>query len=68
MITIRNKYVLLAAGFWLSGIVLLLVGAWFKNQRWEGAGMLLSTGIIAQAIGFGFLGFALMQAAFTKKK
>lgn len=68
MITIRNKYVLLAAGFWLGGLVSVLLGAWFKNQQWSSAGLLLSIGIIAQAIGFGFLCFAMMQAAFNKKK
>lgn len=68
MITIRNKYILLAAGFWLSGIVLVLLGAWFRNQQWNGAGLLLSTGILTQALGFGFLCFAIMQAVLNKKK
>lgn len=66
MITIKNKFIVLAAGFWLGGIVLLLLGALLKGQSW--AGLLLTIGIVAQAIGFGFLGFAIMQAAFSKKK
>ncbi|GAB3757381.1 hypothetical protein [Spirosoma pomorum] len=66
MVTIKNKYVLLAAGFWLSGIVLLLLGSVYKGQAW--AGTLLSVGIIGQAIGFGFLGFAIMQSVFRKKE
>jgi NADH:ubiquinone oxidoreductase subunit K len=66
MVTIKNKYVLLAAGFWLSGIVLLLVGATYKAQSW--AGTVLSIGIVGQAIGFGFLGFAIMQSVFRKKE
>lgn len=66
MVTIKNKFVLLAAIFWLAGIVLLLLGASFKGQSW--AGTLLTLGIVGQAIGFGFLGFAIMQAVFNKKK
>ncbi len=65
MVTIKNKFVLLAAGFWLIGIVLLLLGASFKSQSW--AGTALTIGIIGQAIGFGFLGFAIMQAVLKKK-
>jgi hypothetical protein len=65
MITIRNKYILLAAGFWLGGIALLLLGAALKGNSW--AGTLLTIGIIAQALGFGFLGFAIMQSVFKKK-
>ncbi|MFD2573398.1 hypothetical protein ACFSUS_22345 [Spirosoma soli] len=65
MITIRNKYIVLAAGFWLGGIVLLLLGAALKSTTW--AGTLLTIGIIAQALGFGFLGFAIMQSVFKKK-
>ena len=68
MVTIKNKYILLAAGFWLVGIVLLLLGAYFKNkQELDAAGPLLSIGLVAQAIGFAFLGFAIMQATFKKK-
>lgn len=67
MVTIKNKYIVLAAGFWLSGIVLLLVGAGFKAKQWAGAGTLLSIGLLAQAVGFGFLGFVLMQSVFKKK-
>ncbi|QKZ11850.1 hypothetical protein [Spirosoma sp. KUDC1026] len=66
MVTIKNKYVLLAAGFWISGIVLLLLGAIYKAQSWSGT--VLSLGIIGQAIGFGFLGFAIMQSVFRKKE
>lgn len=66
MVTIKNKFILLAAGFWLVGIVLLLLGAAFKSQSW--AGTALTLGIVGQAIGFGFLGFAIMQAAFRKKE
>jgi hypothetical protein len=67
MVTIKNKYILLAAGFWLIGIVLTLLGAYGKNHQWESTGSLLSIGITSQAIGFGFLGFAIMQAVFKKK-
>ncbi|MVM29690.1 hypothetical protein GO755_06575 [Spirosoma sp. HMF4905] len=67
MITIKNKFILLAAGFWLAGIALLLAGAWAKNNRPDIAGTLLTIGILAQAIGFGFLGFAIMQAVLKKK-
>lgn len=67
MVTIKNKYVLLAAGFWLGGVAFLLVGAWFKNQQWDGAGTLLSIGVLSQALGFGFFFFALMQSVFRKK-
>lgn len=68
MITIKNKYMLLAAGFWLSGLILTLLGAYGKNHQWEATGTLLTLGISGQAIGFGLLGFAIMQAAFSKKK
>ena len=67
MVTIKNKFVLLAAGFWLSGLVLTLLGAYGKSNHWEATGTLLTVGITAQAIGFGFLGFAIMQAIFKKK-
>ncbi|WP_420151276.1 hypothetical protein [Spirosoma sp.] len=68
MVTIKNKYILLAAGFWLSGIALMGLGAYGKSHQWETTGTLLSVGIAAQAIGFGFLGFAIMQAVFKKIK
>ena len=67
MVTIKNKFVLLAAGFWLSGIVLILIGAGVKSAHPDVAGPLLTVGIIAQAAGFGFLGFAIMQAVLKKK-
>lgn len=67
MVTIKNKFILLAAGFWLSGIVLLLIGALFNSYGWPGAGVLLTIGILGQALGFGFLGYAIMQAVFKKK-
>ncbi|WP_332368790.1 hypothetical protein [Spirosoma telluris] len=67
MITIKNKFILLAAGFWLSGIVLILLGAGAKSTHADLAGTLLSIGILAQALGFGFLGFAIMQAVLKKK-
>ncbi|MGF7216716.1 small-conductance mechanosensitive channel [Spirosoma lacussanchae] len=68
MITIRNKFILLAAGFWLVGILLVLLGAYGKSAGWEATGLLLTIGVTAQAIGFGFLGYVLMQAVFTRKK
>ncbi len=68
MVTIRNKFIMLAAGFWLSGVILVLLGAYGKSHAWEITGTLLSLGVVAQAIGFGFFGYVLMQAAFTKKK
>jgi len=67
MVTLKNKYILLAAGFWVSGLVLTLLGAYGKNHQWEATGTLLTVGILAQALGFGFLGFAIMQAVFRKK-
>ncbi|GAB3553222.1 hypothetical protein [Spirosoma fluminis] len=67
MVTIKNKFILLAAGFWLTGIVLTLLGAYGNNHQWESTGVLLSIGITSQAVGFGFLGFAIMQAVFRKK-
>lgn len=67
MVTIKNKYILLAVGFWLTGLIITLLGAYGKNQQWESTGSLLSIGITGQAIGFGFLGFAIMQAVFKKK-
>ncbi|QMW01963.1 hypothetical protein [Spirosoma foliorum] len=67
MITIKNKFILVAAGFWISGIILILAGAWAKSSRPDMAGILLSGGILAQALGFGFLGFAIMQAVMKKK-
>jgi hypothetical protein len=66
MVTIKNKYILLAAGFWLTGIVLLLLGSVYKTQTWSGT--IISVGIVGQAIGFGFLGFAIMQSVFRKKE
>lgn len=68
MVTIKNKFILLAAGFWLSGIVFTLLGAYGKRVQWEATGTLLTIGLTAQAIGFGLLGFAIMQAVFSKKK
>ena len=68
MVTIRNKFIVLAAGFWLTGLILVLLGAYGKSAAWEATGLLLSMGVVAQAIGFGFFGYLLMQAAFTKKK
>ncbi len=67
MVTIKNKYILLAAVCWLSGLALTLFGAYGKSHQWEATGTLLTVGISAQAIGFGFLGFAIMQAVFRKK-
>ena len=67
MVTIKNKFILLAAGFWLSGLLLTGLGAYGKSHQWEATGTLLTTGISAQAIGFAFLGFAIMQAVFRKK-
>ncbi|QIP17536.1 hypothetical protein G8759_35300 [Spirosoma aureum] len=67
MVTIKNKFVLLAAAFWIIGIVLLLIGAWARNHSSDAAGTLLTLGILGQAIGFGFLGFAIMQAVLKKK-
>ncbi|WP_461099799.1 hypothetical protein [Spirosoma luteolum] len=68
MITIRNKFLLLAAGSWGLGLVLILLGAYGKSAGWAVTGTLLSIGLIGQAIGFGLLGFVLMQAVFSKKK
>ena len=48
MVTIRNKFIVLAAVFWLGGIVSLLLGALLKENDW--AGTLLTIGIIAQAM------------------
>ncbi|GAB3733298.1 hypothetical protein [Spirosoma lituiforme] len=67
MVTIKNKFILLAAGFWLSGLALTLAGAYGKSHQWAATGTLLTVGISAQAIGFAFLGFAIMQAVFKKK-
>ena len=67
MVTIKNKYILLAAGFWLSGLALTGLGAYGKSHQWEATGTLLTVGISAQALGFAFLGFAIMQAVFRKK-
>ncbi|GAB3033702.1 hypothetical protein GCM10027185_39270 [Spirosoma pulveris] len=67
MVTIKNKYILLAAAFWLSGLALTLLGAYGKSHQWTSTGTLLTIGISGQAIGFGFLGFAIMQAVFRKK-
>lgn len=68
MVTIRNKFILFAAGFWLLGIILLLLGAFGRSASWGITGMLFTVGISAQAIGFGFLAYAIMQAVFSKKK
>lgn len=68
MVTIRNKFIVLAAGFWLTGLVLVLLGAYGKSAAWSVTGTLLSIGVALQAIGFGFFGYVLMQAAFTKKE
>ena len=68
MVTIRNKFVVLAAVFWLLGIVFILLGASGKSFGWGTTGLMLTIGIIAQAIGFGFLGYVIMQAVFSKKK
>ncbi len=68
MVTIRNKFIVLAAGFWLTGLILVLLGVVGKSNAWEVTGILLSIGVVAQAIGFGFFGYVLMQAAFTKKE
>ena len=68
MVTLKNKYILLAAGFWLSGLILTLLGAYGKSYGWQTTGTLLTVGISGQAIGFGFLAFAVMQAVFSKKR
>lgn len=68
MVTIRNKFLVLAAVLWLAGMLLVLLGAYGKSSGWELTSALLTTGILAQATGFGFLGYVLMQAAFSKKK
>ncbi|GAB3891178.1 hypothetical protein [Spirosoma agri] len=67
MVTIKNKFVLLAAGFWFVGILLLLLGAWARKTNSDAAGTLLTLGILGQAAGFGFLGFAIMQSVLKKK-
>lgn len=68
MVTIKNKFLLLAAGFWLAGILLTLLGAYADKQQWAATGTLFTVGILGQAVGFGLLGYAIMQAAFSKKK
>lgn len=68
MVTVKNKFIVLAAIFWLSGLVLTLLGAYGKSHQWESMGTLLTVGISGQAIGFGFLGFAIMQAILSKKE
>ena len=68
IVTIRNKFLHLAAGFWLAGILLLLLGAYGKNSGWSATGTLLTLGIMAQAVGFALLGYVIMQAVFSKKK
>jgi hypothetical protein len=68
MVTIRNKFVVLAAVFWLVGIILILLGAYGRSAGWGVTPTLFTIGILAQAAGFGFLGYVLMQAAFSKKK
>ncbi|WP_288429841.1 hypothetical protein [uncultured Spirosoma sp.] len=68
MVTIKNKFLLLAVGFWFSGLILTLIGAAARSQHWSSSGLLLTIGITAQAIGFGFFGYVLMQAIFSKKK
>ena len=67
MVTLKNKYILLAAIFWLLGLILTLLGAYGKSHQWQTTGTLLTVSISGQAIGFGFLGFAIMQAVFRKK-
>lgn len=67
MVTIKNKFLILAAGFWVLGLVLVLTGAWVKIRHADMAGTLLSLGILAQAIGFGFFGYVVMQAVLKKK-
>ncbi len=67
MITIKNKLLILAAGSWLLGILLLLLGA-YSRLEWVSAGALLTVGITLQAISFGLLGYVIMQATFSKKK
>jgi len=64
--TIKNKYIILAAGFWLGGILMLLLGSVLKDQSW--AGTLFTIGILGQAAGFGLFGFAIMKGAFNKKE
>ncbi len=68
MVTIKNKFLLLAVGFWLSGLILTLIGAAARSKHWSSSGLLLTVGITAQAIGFGFFAYVLMQAIFSKKK
>lgn len=68
MITIRNKYLLAAAGLWVLGLLLVLLGAALKGNQGELAGTLLTIGVLAQGVAFGLLGFVLMQAVFSKKK
>ncbi len=68
MVTIRNKFLVLAAVCWLVGVVLLLLGAYGRSAGWDATPTLFTIGILAQAAGFGLLGYVLMQAAFSKKK
>lgn len=68
MVTIRNKFLLMAAGFWFAGLLLVLLGAASKDSGGEYTSLLLTIGVTAQAIGFGFLGYVIMQAVFNKKK
>lgn len=68
MVTIRNKFLLMAAGFWLVGLLLVLLGAASKSSGWEYTGLVLTIGITAQAIAFGLLGYVIMQAILSKKK
>lgn len=68
MVTIRNKFVVLAAIFWLVGIILIVLGAYGRSAGWNATPTLFTIGILAQATGFGFLGYVIMQAVFSKKK
>lgn len=68
MVTIRNKFMVLAAVFWLLGVILILLSAYGRNAGWDATPTLFTTGILAQAAGFGFLGYVIMQATFSKKK
>ncbi|WP_018617784.1 hypothetical protein [Spirosoma luteum] len=68
MVTIRNKFMVLAAIFWLVGIILIVLGAYGRSAGWDATPTLFTTGILAQATGFGFLGYVIMQTVFSKKK
>jgi hypothetical protein len=68
MVTIRNKFVVLAAVFWVLGVILIVLGAYGRSAGWGVTPTLFTAGILAQAAGFGFLGYVIIQAAFSKKK